>query len=124
MKPIIATNNGSAQDKGYTVREGRKGPIVDGSHNGLHLAIFPRDLVENDTAYEIHITAETADGNPDWSRDFNSTLIDISPADVEEAASMYMRRLKMGIKPEDMFRDQGEANEAAMREIYESMKKR
>jgi len=124
MKPIIATNDGSAQDKGYVVRESEKGPIIDGSHNGLHLTMFPRNLVKNDTAYEIHITAETADGNPDWSKDFNSTLMDISPADVEEAASMYMGRLKMGIKPEDMFRDQEEADEASMREIYESLKKK
>ena len=29
-----------------------------------------------------------------------------------------------GIKPEDMFRDQEEADEASMREIYESLKKK
>ena len=124
MKPIIATNGGSAQDKGYTVRQSENGPIIDGSHKGLHLTMFPRNLVKNDKAYEIHITAEKADGMPDWSKDFNSTLMDIAPADVEEAASMYMRRLKMDIKPEDMFRDQEEANEASMRELYENMKKR
>jgi len=56
MKPIIATNGGSVQDKDYTVREGKKGPIIDGSYKGLHLSIFPRALVENDTAYNCFLS--------------------------------------------------------------------
>ncbi len=109
-------------DTGYTVRQGKLGPIVDGSHNGIHLAIFPCGRVKGDTAYEIHFTAETPDGKPDWERDFNSTSIDLTPDDVEEAADIYMRRLKSGVKPEDMFRDQEEVDIDAMRELYEKFK--
>ena len=80
--------NKGVQDMGFIVRQGEKGPIIDGSYKGIHLAIFPQP--QDSTSYEVHITGETSDGKPDWSSDFNSTVIDAAPDDIEEAADMYM----------------------------------
>lgn len=122
MKPVIAHGSGGQKDRGFTVRWGKNGPVVDGSHGGVHLAIFPRRLVKDDKAYEVHITTETPEGNPDWGHTFNSIVLDIKPEDVEEVADTYMRRLRDGVPPTELFRDIEEANIIAMREVWEKLR--
>lgn len=123
MKPVIAHGQQSDKDKGYTVFQGERGPVVTGSHRDLLLTIFPRQLAGDKDVYEVHITTKTPDGRPDWSNDLNSTVLDLPRESLEEAADTYMRRLRNNISPQDIFRDQEEENFSAMLEMSRSLKK-
>lgn len=111
----------SVPDRGFIIRQGERGPIVDGSFNGVHLTIFPRPY--DPISYEVHITAETPDGKPDFSKDFNSMLIDASSDDIGEAADMYMRRLQSGVDPKDIFKPETEAQTKVFKEAFERLSK-
>jgi hypothetical protein len=124
MKPIVATHSETLESQGFSIVQGEKGPIVDSSFNGIHLSIFPRGHGDDSGAYNIVFCAEKPDGSPDFGKIINSSIIDLRPDDVEEVAATYVTRLRSGIKPEEMFRDQQEANRRMMMGEFEKLKNR
>ncbi len=102
-------------DKGYVIRNGEKGPIVDSSYNGIHLSIFPNP--HDSRSFEVHFTTELEGGGPDFSHMLNSSIIDGTAEDIGEMADTYVRRMRGGVKIDDMFRDIEDANIEAMRNM-------
>ncbi len=89
--------------------------------DGVHLLIHPDPVENHDRTFSGWIVDLYGDdkGEVDFGKYLNGMYVGGKPDDLEEIADTFGRRLGLGVRPEDFFKDIEDATRISLQELAE-----